>query len=542
MATILIVDDLPDNLYVLERLLRGQGYDVRQAAAGEAALEVAQETNLDLVLLDVMMPGIDGFEVLRRLRDNARTQRLPVILLTANAPDQRRKIQGLNLGADEYLTQPINNSELLARVRSLLRSKQVQDELSAVNGRLQALLDVAQASTSTLDLAEVGERVVRGALQAAGMDVGGIWLCDGLDLVLLTEVGYADEVLRERRRIMSGTSNFSMEVLETRQPVYGETSLLYGADDPFARDITSIIILPLHHGEERLGVLQLGAFQHRSFTQADIDFLRAIANSAGAAVQNARLFAASQQSRQQLESVNEEKDEFISIISHELKNPLASIKGYASLLQRRARSDESLKVAMKGLDVIEQQVGRMSLLLDQLRDVTNIGINRFAIEPTMIDLAVLVERVASEVQATNTDHEIVIQIEDVPLLASADELRIGQVLNNLLGNAIKYSDVGKQVEVRVERMMGANAAMPSGVRAWACVDVVDHGIGIEPAEQERLFERFFRAENAKSKASGMGLGLYIAREIIALHGGAMWVTSKPDVGSTFSFGLPLSEE
>ena len=133
MATILIVDDQPDNLYVLERLLKGQRYQVLQADRGERALEIAARERPDLILLDVMMPGMDGFEVVRRLRENAATQTIPVVLLTANAPDQRLKIQGLNLGADEYLTQPINNSELLARIRALLRTKQAQADLVRMN-------------------------------------------------------------------------------------------------------------------------------------------------------------------------------------------------------------------------------------------------------------------------------------------------------------------------------------------------------------------------------------------------------------------------
>ena len=234
MTTILIVDDQPDNLYVLDRLLKGQGYTVIQASTGEDALELARTGTPDLMLLDVMMPGMDGFEVVRRLRDNFLTRALPVVLLTANAPDQRLKIQGLNLGADEYLTQPINNSELLARVRSLLRSKQAQDELHMVNMRLQALLDVVQASSSTLDLAEVGERVIRGALRASAMDAGGIWLCDGPDLVALTQIGYIGCLkcappthhTRNRSFYVAGGTRAASQCMVLQQPYMGRMILL----------------------------------------------------------------------------------------------------------------------------------------------------------------------------------------------------------------------------------------------------------------------------------------------------------------------------
>lgn len=542
MATILIVDDQPDNLYVLERLLRGQGYAVLQAPNGEAALDSVRTDRPDLVLLDVMMPGMDGFEVVRHLRDDPHTRGLPVVLLTANAPDQRLKIQGLNLGADEYLTQPINNSELLARVRALLRSKQAQDDLKAVNSRLQTLLDVVQASTSTLDLAEVGERVVRGALQAAAMEVGGIWQCEGPDLVALSHVGYSAGFIEERQRITHEDCPIMHKVVDTRIPISGSSTKLFGADDPWGREAASMIMLPLHLRDEGLGLLQLGTRQSRTFTQEDIQFLGAIAGAAATAMQNARLFAESVENQRKLEEVNREKDEFVSIVTHELKNPLASIKGYASLLLRRARKDPALQPSTKGLDVIEQQVARMTLLLDQLRDVSHIGINRFNIDPQALDLAELVERVASELQGTTTDHEMTLRLPNLPLMVSVDEFRMSQVFSNLIGNAIKYSPAGTTIDIAVESV--SSAAVPLAVTPgkWVCVEISDHGIGIAPEEQERLFERFFRASNAKGKARGMGLGLFIAREIVLRHGGQMWVRSTPGKGSTFSLILPLIDD
>ena len=376
MAKILIVDDQPDNLYVLDRLLTKEGHAVLQADRGQVALEMAQQEIPDLILLDVMMPGLDGFEVVRRLREAPETSGIPVILLTANAPDQRLKVQGLNLGADEYLTQPINNSELLARIRALLRTKQAQNELIAANRRLQA--------------------------------------------------------------------------------------------------------------------------------------------------------------------VDREREEFISIVSHELKNPLASIKGYAALLLRRAHKDPALASSVKGLEVIEQQANRMTTLLDQLRDVSHIGFNRFAISPELIDLAQLVEKSARDGQATTSQHMIEVDIRQSPIPVNADEFRLQQVLDNLVGNAIKYSPDGGPVEVVAQVSEGLEPApgrppIPAGC---AVVTVRDHGVGIPEAERERLFDRFFRASNVKGRAVGMGLGLFIAHEIVSRHGGIIWAESEEDRGSLFGIALP----
>lgn len=543
MPTILIVDDQPDNLYVLQRLLKGHGYNVLQAENGATAITIATERQPDLILLDVMMPEMDGFEVVQVLRASATTSAIPVVLLTANAPDERLKIQGLKLGADEYLTQPINNNELLARVQALLRTKRTQDELLARNTQLAALLDIVQASTSTLDLGEVGRRLIDRTLSAAKMDLGGIWLRDGETLRCLAQRGYTAEAIEGRQEITLQQSRVSARAMEQQQVVYGTTEELYGADSALAQSARSVIVLPLLHRGAALGVLHLGTRAERSFDGEDLAFLGAIANAAAAAVQNARLFEESNQQRQELERHDVEKDEFISIISHELKNPLASIKGYAGLLQRRAKKDKAPAASVKGLDVIEQQVNRMNLLLDQLRDVSQIGMDRFEIESAPLDVAELTQRIALEVQATSTEHQLHLDMLDEPLMINADDFRLSQVLGNLISNAIKYSPGGGPVDIAVRRADAPPCQAPATASGpWALITVRDRGIGIPQEVQDRLFQRFYRAPNTKGRISGMGLGLYITREIIHRHGGCMWLESQEGVGSLFGVALPLYEE
>lgn len=540
MAKILIVDDQPDNLYVLDRLLQGQKHQVLQADHGAPALELAEREQPDLILLDVMMPGLDGFEVLQRLRGNPATQSIPVVLLTANAPDQRQKIQALNLGADEYLTQPVNNSELLARIRSLLRAKQAQHDLVAVNHRLRAILDVIQAGTSTLELEAVGQRLLEGAVQAARVEAGSIWLSAGDTWRLLARQGFTITDVVDEDSLVASLQRAFAHVVAQRKPSYGAIAELYGQQHPYDPTLRTAIMLPLIHREVVVGILQLLTTRDCEFTAADIDFLCDLAGAAATSIQNARLFEETDRQRRALQALDNEKDEFISIISHELKNPLASIKGYAGLLLRRARRDPALAEAVKGLDVIEQQVNRMTVLLDQLRDVSHIGINRFPIEPQQIDLVALVRYVVAGAQATTTNHTIQVEAPDAPLYAYIDEFRMEQVLTNLVGNAIKYSPDGGLIQVTVGTGVSL-AAAPSRLKIpahWNTVTVRDQGIGIPQASRKRLFERFFRAPNAKGHVSGMGLGLFIAREIVQRHGGVMWVESKEGAGSLFGVALP----
>ncbi len=539
MAQILIADDQPDTLYVLERLLRKEGHSVVSAGDGRTALALAHNQQPDLIVLDVMMPDMNGFEVIEQLRAHPDTRTTPVMVLTANALDEHHKVHGLSLGADEYLSNPINNNEFIARVQALLRSKLAQDEIKARNAQLAALLDIVQASTSTLDLSEVGRRLIERALVTTRMELGGLWRAEQHMLVCIAQHGYRDPFTAPRMAISLAESRVSAQVMRTGQPVYGSTATLLGIERALAQDAQTVVVLPLLHRGVALGVLHLGTRQARRI-DGELPFLSAIANAAAGAVQNAYLFEQAEQQRRLLEQLDQEREEFISIIAHELKNPLASIKGYAGLLQRRAKKDPAGQSALKGLDVIEQQANRMSMLLDQLRDVSQIGADRFTIEPAPLDLAVLTQRIVADMQATTTDHVVQLVVRDEPLMTLGDEFRMAQVLGNLIGNAIKYSPDGGQIDVVVER----NDDPPfrphdADALEWATVTVRDQGIGIPVEGQQRLFERFFRAPNAKGKVSGMGLGLYITREIVARHGGYLWLESEENQGSLFGVALPL---
>lgn len=540
MAMILVVDDQAEHRSMLERLLTPHGYDVLHAADGARALEIAEEEHPDLILLDVMMPEMDGIEVLRRLRETPSSHAVPIVLMTPDLSDQRLKIQGLNLGADEYLAQPINDHELLARIRALLRTKQAQDELKAANTQLQALLHVMQTSSSSLALAEVARHLVDGIVDAVGVEAVGIWMIEDTHLVRVAEHGYPDRGVRTRQRLLHAPGTPLDQAIADKQVVYGSAHEIYGSSHAYGTELQSIMILPLEYHGTVCGVLQLGTYCSREFSPNEVSFLKILANAAATSLQNARLFEETDQQRQKLEALDNEKDEFISIITHELKNPLASIKGYAGLLTRRARKDPNLAPATKGLEVIEQQVNRMTMLLDQLRDVSHIGINRFSIEPQVIDMVALVERTVANVKTLSSEHTVTFDVKENPLLVRIDEFRMEQVLTNLVGNAVKYSPDGGLIEVVAGRAASTvgEAGSPELAPDWVVVTVQDHGIGIPARGRKRLFERFYRAENAKGRVSGMGLGLFIAREIVLRHGGTMWVESEEGKGSLFGVALP----
>lgn len=248
------------------------------------------------------------------------------------------------------------------------------------------------------------------------------------------------------------------------------------------------------------------------------------------------------QARQEVERLNKLKDEFLSLASHELRTPLTSILGDAQLAQRdlkRLEAIASTETQAKGiqqaennLDRIIHQAKRIGRLIDEMLDITRIHSDTFVLKTSEdVNLVEFVRRVVEQLKAI-TDRSIVLETNEDVIQGTFDADRIEQVLNNLIDNAVKYSPPDKPVMVGVERQ--SNEAV-----IW----VRDQGPGISEEEQELIFKRFYRAqsENA-SETEGLGLGLYIAHEIVIRHGGRVWLESQPGEGSTFYFSLPLANQ
>ncbi|KPV50667.1 hypothetical protein SE17_25565, partial [Kouleothrix aurantiaca] len=227
------------------------------------------------------------------------------------------------------------------------------------------------------------------------------------------------------------------------------------------------------------------------------------------------------------------RDEFLSVASHELKTPLTSMLGNAQLLQRRLNR-ENVNVSpanTKALNVLVSQARRLERMINDLLDITRIAKGRLSIDAQHFDIARLANQVVEEVQPTlYLAHVVVADIRTAPVLIVGDPLRLEQVLQNLIQNAIKYSPNGGRIEVRVEARSGQ-----------AHISVSDQGIGIPEAAQPLLFSQFYRASNVRQQQiSGMGIGLYVVKEIISMHNGTVSVESREGQGSTFIINLPLS--
>lgn len=247
------------------------------------------------------------------------------------------------------------------------------------------------------------------------------------------------------------------------------------------------------------------------------------------------------------------KDDFLAVAAHELRSPLAAVRGYADLLLRRSAKREEDPAELRGLTILGQQVTHMLRLVDNLLDVSRLDADQLSLAPQQVNLVALAQQVIEQQRPAAGERDLVLDCAESELVVSCDALRIRQVLTNLVGNAIRYSPNGTTVAVRIradrsDRVAQRHPAFAAALRNvhWpepaplALVQVQDQGGGIPEDQTPRLFRRYSRG--AKRAGEGLGLGLYLSKEFITRHGGEIWVESCEGQGSTFLFTLPLDAE
>jgi PAS domain S-box-containing protein len=233
----------------------------------------------------------------------------------------------------------------------------------------------------------------------------------------------------------------------------------------------------------------------------------------------------------------EMKSTFTSIISHELKTPVALIKGYAQTLARPDAQWDA-ETARQSLQIIEEEADRLEALINNLLDVSRIQAGGLHLDFDDVDLQALIRKVVDAYRLQTDQHQIELDFPQELPLVRGDEERLRQVLTNLVGNAIKYSPAGGNI--RIGGWLEANADVPGGQRV--VLFVADEGIGIPPQELDKIFERFYRVDSTlRRSTAGTGLGLYLAKSIVEAHAGQIWARSEPNKGTTFFIALPVEQ-
>jgi signal transduction histidine kinase len=421
-VNILLVDDQQARLLSYETILAELGQNLVAARSGVEALKCLMEEEFAVVLLDVSMPGMDGFETASLIHEHPRFEKTPIIFVTGVHVTELDRLKGYKLGAVDYVYIPVVPEILRSKVSVLVELHLQRRELQRLNSSL------AQAN-ARLELANTN-------LQ--------------------------EEKTRELERLNSHLKRANTELESTNRVLQSEVS------------------------------------------------------------ERARAEAA-------LKEADRHKDEFLAVLAHELRNPLAPIRNAVEIMRRSSLSDPQL---VWSRDVVERQVKHLTRLVDDLLDVSRITRGNINLSREPVSVSTIIARAIETIQPLIAEqrHELTVDVTDEVLEVEGDLTRLTQVLGNLLNNAAKYTDPGGTIVVSARR---TNADVEIRVR--------DNGIGIPPELLPRLFQLFTQVDAAAHRAQGgLGIGLALVRQLVQMHGGSVTAySSGPGTGSEFLIRLPL---
>ena len=491
---VLAVDDNPSALYATSRVLRSAGYELIEATTGAAALAAAGRA--DLVVLDVNLPDIDGFEVCRRLRARPDTSQLPVLHLSATFTQSADFALGFEAGADSYLTRPVEAPVLIATVRTLLFARHADIIRRGLDAKLRTMFNLAPVALAILD-DKFNYESVNPAYSAL--------------------TGYAaDELVGKSATLYLATE---------AEPLDAESSAHLQSGKRWTRQLQFM---------KRDGTVAMVEWQIAKENISGVRILVATDITEKLRAEEAResLLASERAARAEAERSNRLKEEFLATLSHELRNPLNAILGWSTVLARKPELPEAVK---HGLQAIERNSRFQAQMISDLLDYAGISFGKIRLVAEHIDPYPAIRAALDVVSGTAQTAGVTIRsvFTDEKLLIEADESRLQQIVWNLLSNAVKFSTRGDEVVLEAGR-------------SGECMNLVvtDHGRGIEPEYLPRIFERFSQQDSTTTRShGGLGLGLAIVKQLADLHGGSIHAFSAgKGTGAKFTVKIPLSRD
>jgi signal transduction histidine kinase/DNA-binding response OmpR family regulator len=566
---VLIVDDLPEKLLVLQTVLDGLDTDLVLAHSGGEALREMLKREFAVVLLDVNMPDIDGFETASLIRSYRQTAHTPIIFVTAYV-DEMQAAQGYSLGAVDYIVAPVVPDILRTKVRVFLdlfaaqRRMREQAEQRLALFAAQAARDAAEANARRLAfLTQVG-RVLGGSLEEGAAlcpllqlmqrELGGITalaLCDpdgaqpprvhvvGVTLPLEDDDGTGPPDAHAIDTLPAPLSEPLGAAFERGQRVELDAPALELLQELLTRDprdaarptLQAACAWPLQVGARVHGVLLVAVPQTTPAWAALDEATQRLAM----ALENARLVRDWQQeiverraAEQRMKESNRRKDEFLAMLSHELRNPLAPIRNAAEVVRLAGGRDPKLEWASA---VMGRQVDHLRRLIDELLDVARISQGKVTLQVETLDLRTVVQQGVETVKPLLDARRQALQVSlpEQRVWLRGDAARLTQVVGNLLTNAAKYSDEGGQITLGLTTAAGQ-----------AELRVRDNGIGIEPDLLPRIFDLFEQGRRGLDRAQGgLGVGLTLAQRLVGMHQGTIAAASAgAGQGAEFVVHLP----
>lgn len=524
---ILNVDDNAIGRYAVTQMLRSAGFDVDEAASGMEALAKV-EAQPDLVLLDVRLPDLDGYEVCRKIKANPRTAGIIVVHLSATNVDPRAITHGLDWGADGYLTEPIGQAELIATLRAFLRIRRAESAqrlLAHVSGALSNALEVDEVlgRLAPLAVSFFGELCLVDKLEERGVirNIAAVRATGG-ELVSWPPLArsalglYSPGVAAPTVEGHVEVSDVIDEGAQLAQALGIQDVTLFAGMLPCC-----YLRVPLIARARTLGMLTVAVrAEERRYTLEDVVLLEDLAARSAVFVDNARLY-------EQAQKAIATRENLLAVVSHDLKDPLNSVLMSCEVLHGSA-SDENMR---RRLAIMRRSAVRMDHLIHDLLDLASVDRGSLSIQRQEFALEALLDELFDVFGPQALEKELrVTRKVGAPLKpVYCDRERLHQVLANLLGNAIKFTPSGGRITLAVEQAARHTA-----------FSITDSGPGIAPEQMPFLFDRFWQASKAGRR--GTGLGLSIAKGIVEALGGTISVRSEVGDGSTFSFSVPTTQD
>lgn len=513
MKKVLAIDDQKEILLFIKGTLKHYAPDVDLISVqdGKMGLKIAEKELPDAILLDIMMPIMDGYEVCKKLKSNPKTNHIPVLMLSGVKKDTESRVKGLEAGADAFLSKPIDPPELAAQVNVMLRIKAAEDELRDENKNLEALVEVRtkQMLENELKFKTIVEN-------AEGI----IFLLNTDGLFLMAEGKKRDQISVEKGNVL-GKSAFEIykdypEVIKSiRLALRGEMSscLLDVSDLSF-----DIWFSPHHDSNKKIiGVI-------------------------GVAVDITEMKVAEKRIQLALEKAQESdrlKSAFLSTMSHELRTPLNAIIGFSEILDGNLEIDDidemSSIIHNNGCNLLEMVENIFDITLIESGEITIIR-EEFLFSDFLEELYIEIKEEAAKLNKKHLDLILPIITDDEKPKIYTDQRKLKQILLNLIKNALKFTHDGS-IEIVFEHEIANDGSK------LLKFDIIDTGIGIEPEKFDFIFEAFRQADDSKlRKYGGAGIGLSVAKKLTELIDGKLWAESKLNQGSTFSLKIPCANK
>ncbi|MBC8066786.1 MAG: response regulator [Deltaproteobacteria bacterium] len=568
-VAILLVDDDHRNLIALAAMLDDLGLRIVTASTADDALRQVLLHDFALILLDVLMPGMDGVELASVIRSRERTRRVPIIFITAFDQGDELVRRGYAVGAVDFLFKPpvpeVLRSKVLGFVDLHRKTKEVEfqaaqlraaereaherrlaelgasmeaaalrNEMAAskrMNDRLQLLAGVATELLGRTDPVEVVDTLAARFIQHLGYEVCvGFELHDEHRLRLISAAG-TEEL---------GWNHAWVELDDTpaMRTVFGERSRFVSddlADQQLPEwlaelGLSACAAFPILAAGKAIGMLLCGRRSAGAVASEDLAAIQLVCDQIALATERDQLMKALREHADALSDAHRRKDEFLAMLAHELRNPLAPMSYAIDLLQASTHDSDSAALH----DVLQRQLTHLSRMVDDLLDVSRITSGKIDLELAEVTIqhAVLHALETSRPQLDKHNHHVEVELPEEELVLRADATRLTQVIANLLNNAARYTDPGGRIVISAAR---------DGNRVQ--VQVRDNGRGISAHVLPRVFDLFVQAERTRDRSQGgLGLGLTLVRRLVEMHGGTVSAASAgPDRGSQFTVSLPLAE-